>query len=116
MNTYIIKGYTTSDYEAQRERGYGRWDFDDIKFDVMRVASDDDFAEAEEFTLNYMTVIGDILIANATVKHWFEETVECDGDQDDAEEKFFSDSDTAHGANKDHNGKRLIDIDEIYQA
>lgn len=109
MSTYKFTGTTTSDYEIEASPRNGGFDPEDIEFDFMQSIGVD---EPEEYTLNRVAIKGDKLIAYATIKHTFSEDM--DGkDRDNAEDRFFDWSDTVANANKDHNGKRLYDVDEI---
>ena len=109
MSTYKFTGTTTSDYEIEVSPRNGGFDPDDIEYDFMKSIECD---EPEEYTLNRVAIKGDNLMAYATIKHTFSEDMD-GNDLCNAENRFFDWSDTAGSANKDHNGKRLYDIDEV---
>lgn len=109
MTTYKFTGTVTSDYEIEVSPRNGGFDMEDIEFDFMESIGVD---EPEEYTLNRVAIKGDNLMAYATIKHTFSEDMG-GKDRDNAEDRFFTWSDTSDSANYNHNGKRLYDIDEI---
>lgn len=113
MNTYKFSGYTTKDYEIQIEPHNGIYPMEDMEYYFMKEIDDALLpAGAEEFFLNYVYISNSDLCANATIKHYFEEDSQ-GVDEDDAEDNLLDTGECTWRINKDHNGKYLIEINEI---
>ena len=113
MNNYTCKGYITKDYEIQIKPHNGIYPIEDMEYYLMKEITGDDLPDdAEEFFLNYVCIRDSELYANATIKHYFEEDSQ-GVDEDDAEENLLLKGNCTWRINKDHNGKYLIEIDEI---
>ena len=113
MNTYKFSGYITKDYEIQIEPHNGIYPMEDMEYYFMKEIDDALLpAGAEEFFLNYVYISNSDLCANATIKHYFEEDSQ-GVDEDDAEENLLFSGECVWEINLDHNGKYLIEINEI---
>jgi len=113
MNNYTITGYITKDYEMKIQPHNGIYPSEDMEYYFMREITETDIPDdAEDFFLNHVFIKDGHLFANATIKHSFREDSQ-GKDEDEAEENLLYNGDCMWQINKNHRGKKLIEINKI---